>query len=44
MAIKYVQAWGITDSKTVIIEGHNQYPDRAEEIIETGLGKVVGNF
>ncbi|MEH6947062.1 hypothetical protein V7068_08290 [Bacillus sp. JJ634] len=44
MAIKYVQAWGITDSETVIIEGHNQYPDRAEEIIETGLEKVVGNF
>ena len=26
---------------SIIIEGHNQYPDRAEEIIEDGLEKAT---
>ena len=45
MAVKYVgsvlQFFGITDVKSVIIEGHNQFPDRAQEIIESGLEKAA---
>jgi len=45
MAVKYVQAnlglWGITNPEVMIIEGHNQNPDRADEIITEGLEKVA---
>ncbi|GGE78758.1 FMN-dependent NADH-azoreductase [Priestia taiwanensis] len=45
MAVKYVAAmmnfFGVTNMETVIIEGHNQFPDKAEEIIATGLEKAV---
>jgi FMN-dependent NADH-azoreductase len=45
MAEKYVtqilQFWGVTDVHKVIIEGHNQFPDRAEEIIREGLDKAA---
>ncbi|KMY56148.1 FMN-dependent NADH-azoreductase [Bacillus sp. FJAT-27231] len=45
MAVKYVQAnlglWGITNPETIVIEGHNQYPDRAQEIIADGLEKAA---
>ncbi|KRD95319.1 FMN-dependent NADH-azoreductase [Priestia megaterium] len=45
MAVKYVgsvlQFFGITDVNSVIIEGHNQFPDRAQEIIESGLEKAA---
>ena len=51
MAIKYVQTnfgfWGITDVETIVIEGHNQYPDRAQDIIADGLeavAKAAGKF
>ncbi|KEF37199.1 acyl carrier protein phosphodiesterase [Schinkia azotoformans MEV2011] len=51
MAIKYVQTnlgfWGITDIETIVIEGHNQYPDRAQDIIADGLeavAKTAGKF
>lgn len=51
MAVKYVQAnlglWGITDVETIVIEGHNQYPDRAQDIIADGLeavAKSAGKF
>ncbi len=51
MAVKYVQAnlglWGITDIETVVIEGHNQYADRAGDIIADGLetvAKAAGKF
>jgi len=33
--------WGIQEPSTVVIEGHNQYQDRAEEIIEEGLKKAA---
>ena len=37
MAVKYVASmmgfFGATNMKTVVIEGHNQFPDKAEEII-----------
>ena len=51
MAANYVinilSFWGITNPEVVVIEGHNQYPDRAQEIIADGLekvAKVAANF
>ncbi|MGE7589957.1 FMN-dependent NADH-azoreductase [Peribacillus sp. NPDC101480] len=45
MAEKYVtmnlNLWGITNPETVVIEGHNQYPDRSQDIVEEGLAKVA---
>lgn len=45
MAEKFVKAnlalWGITNPETVVIQGHNQYPDRANEIITAGLEQVA---
>ena len=45
MAVKYVASmmgfFGATDIETVVIEGHNQFPDKAEEIISTGLEKAI---
>ncbi|WHY77157.1 FMN-dependent NADH-azoreductase [Neobacillus sp. WH10] len=45
MAVKYVVSmlgfFGVKDIKTVVIEGHNQFPDKAEEIIADGLEKAV---
>ncbi|MCD5323385.1 MULTISPECIES: FMN-dependent NADH-azoreductase [Pontibacillus] len=44
MAVNYVtnilNFWGIQDITTLVIEGHNQYPDRADEIIQDGLKKT----
>jgi len=44
MSVNYVRMimnfFGITDIKEVIIEGHNQFPDRAEEIIAAGMEDV----
>ncbi|MBM7585329.1 FMN-dependent NADH-azoreductase [Bacillus pakistanensis] len=41
MAVSFVKnhlnVFGITDIKTVVIEGHNQFPDQREAIIEKGL-------
>ncbi|HDR7733059.1 TPA: FMN-dependent NADH-azoreductase [Bacillus thuringiensis] len=51
MAVKYVVSmmgfFGATNMETVIIEGHNQFPDKAEEIIAAGLeeaAKVASKF
>ncbi|HWO97724.1 MAG TPA: FMN-dependent NADH-azoreductase [Bacillus sp. (in: firmicutes)] len=45
MAVNYVQNilnfWGVKDITTVIVEGHNQFPDKAEEIIKEGLKKAA---
>ena len=45
MAVNLVKAaislWGITDPEVVVIEGHNQYPDRTVEIVTTGLEKTA---
>jgi len=45
MAVNYVSNvmtfFGITNLNSVIIEGHNQFPDRAGEIIEAGLEKAA---
>jgi FMN-dependent NADH-azoreductase len=45
MSVNYVQTmlnfWGVQDIQSIIIEGHNQYPDQAEAIIEEGLKKAA---
>lgn len=45
MAVKYVASmmsfFGVKNIEKVVIEGHNQFPDKAEEIIAAGLEKVV---
>lgn len=44
MAVKYVESmmgfFGAKDLEKVVIEGHNQLPNKAEEIIATGLEKA----
>ncbi|EPD49775.1 hypothetical protein HMPREF1210_03222 [Paenisporosarcina sp. HGH0030] len=44
MSVNYVRMimnfFGITNIEEVIIEGHNQYPDRAEQIIADGMSEV----
>ncbi|MGC6587962.1 MULTISPECIES: FMN-dependent NADH-azoreductase [unclassified Paenibacillus] len=51
MSVNYVKSmlgfWGITTIETVVVEGHNQFQDRAQQIIETGLteaAKVASGF
>lgn len=43
--LKYVtmnlNLWGIKNPETVVIEGHNQYPDRSQDIVAEGLAKVA---
>lgn len=45
MAVNYVNTmlhfWGVQDIKSVIVEGHNQFPDKAKEIIQEGLQKAA---
>lgn len=45
MSVKYVQTllgfWGVQDVTTVIVEGHNQFPDKATEIIAEGIQKAA---
>lgn len=45
MSVNYVKSmlgfWGITNIETVVIEGHLQFQDRAQHIIETGLAEAV---
>lgn len=44
MSVNYIRMimnfFGIEDIEEVIIEGHNMYPDRAQEIIEDGMKRV----
>ncbi|WP_046176068.1 FMN-dependent NADH-azoreductase [Domibacillus indicus] len=44
MSVKYVQTvmafWGVEDVETIVIEGHNQFPDRSAEIIQEGLNRA----
>ncbi|MCA1041347.1 FMN-dependent NADH-azoreductase [Bacillus infantis] len=44
MAVNYVSTilnfWGVQDVESIIVEGHNQFPDRAQEIINEGLEKA----
>ncbi|WP_026674492.1 FMN-dependent NADH-azoreductase [Alkalihalobacterium bogoriense] len=45
MAVNFVETmlnfWGVQEIQSVIIEGHNQFPDKAESIIEEGLQKAA---
>ncbi|MCE7794072.1 FMN-dependent NADH-azoreductase [Salipaludibacillus sp. CUR1] len=45
MAVNYVKNllafWGITNIQTVIVEGHNQFPDKAEELIQEGIKETA---
>ncbi|MGG4267239.1 FMN-dependent NADH-azoreductase [Peribacillus simplex] len=36
-----ISLWGINNPEAVIIEGHNQYPDRTQKIIADGLENVA---
>ncbi|MGO4698950.1 FMN-dependent NADH-azoreductase, partial [Paenibacillus sp. 2TAB26] len=33
--------FGVNDTETIVIEGHNQFPEKAEEIIADGLEKAL---
>lgn len=51
LAVRYVQTllgfWGITDVEKFIIEGHNAFPDRSQQIVADGLqnaATVAQNF
>lgn len=51
MSVNYVKNmlgfWGITDIETIVVEGHMQFHDRAQQIVETGLAeaaKVASGF
>ncbi|EGK13776.1 FMN-dependent NADH-azoreductase [Kroppenstedtia eburnea] len=39
--LKNLQLFGITDITTVIVEGHNQFPDQREKLIEDGIQQAV---
>ncbi|MCH1642531.1 FMN-dependent NADH-azoreductase [Paenibacillus timonensis] len=45
MSLNYVKNtlafWGINDPEAVVVEGHNQFPDRAEEIIQDGVKRAA---
>ncbi|WP_334072864.1 MULTISPECIES: FMN-dependent NADH-azoreductase [Paenibacillus] len=45
MSMKYMLTtlgfWGIQNPETVIVEGHNQFPDRAESIIQDGVKRAA---
>ncbi|MFC0470783.1 FMN-dependent NADH-azoreductase [Halalkalibacter kiskunsagensis] len=45
MAVNFVTTmlhfWGVEDMTTVIVEGHNQFPDQSEDIINEGLTKAT---
>jgi FMN-dependent NADH-azoreductase len=45
MAVSFVKnhlnVFGITDITTVVIEGHNQFPDQSEAILKEGLRKAA---
>ena len=44
MAVNFVMGnlrqWGVQDIETLIIEGHNQFPNEAEMIVQNGLELV----
>ncbi|WP_223067426.1 FMN-dependent NADH-azoreductase [Paenibacillus caui] len=45
MSLNYVKNilgfWGIQNPEVVVVEGHNQFPDRAEAIIQEGIQKAA---
>jgi len=38
--IRNLRQWGVQDIETLIIEGHNQFPQEAEAIVQSGLELV----
>lgn len=45
MSLNYVKNilafWGIQNPETVVVEGHNQFPDRAEAILQEGVKQAA---
>ncbi|MGG1660413.1 FMN-dependent NADH-azoreductase [Brevibacillus sp. NRS-1366] len=45
LASRYVKTvlgfWGISNITEVVVEGHNQFPDKAEEIVHAGVVKAA---
>lgn len=45
MSLNYVKTimtfFGVTDLHTVVVEGHNQFPDRSEAIVQVGLKQAA---
>ncbi|MFD2330852.1 FMN-dependent NADH-azoreductase [Cohnella sp. GCM10020058] len=45
MSVNYVKNtlafWGVTDIETVIAEGHNQFQDRSQQIIEDSIAQAT---
>ncbi|GGH19165.1 FMN-dependent NADH-azoreductase [Paenibacillus segetis] len=45
MSLNYVKNtlafWGVQNPETVIVEGHNQFPDRAEAILQEGVKQAA---
>lgn len=45
MALKLVKQtigfWGITNPEVIVVEGHNQYQDKAQEIVDNGLKQAA---
>lgn len=45
MSLSYVRNvlafWGVTDIETVVVEGHNQFPDRSQAIVQEGVSQAA---
>ncbi|MNE40651.1 FMN-dependent NADH-azoreductase 1 [compost metagenome] len=45
MSMKYMKSslnfWGISNPEEVVVEGHNQFPDRAEQIVQDGVKRAA---
>lgn len=45
MSLNYVKNtlafWGVQNPETVVVEGHNQFPDRAESILQEGVKQAA---
>lgn len=45
MAVRFMTSalnfWGVKDITTIVVEGHNQFPDRTEEIVDEGLQRAA---
>ncbi|MNP45567.1 FMN-dependent NADH-azoreductase 1 [compost metagenome] len=44
MSLNYVRNvlsfWGFKDIETVVVEGHNAFPDRSQAIVQEGIGQA----
>ncbi|MNC26047.1 FMN-dependent NADH-azoreductase 1 [compost metagenome] len=45
MSLNYVRNvlsfWGFKDIETVVVEGHNAFPDRSQAIVQEGIGQAA---